>query len=409
METMSRRSNTVSSPERGTGRFRRGPVATAAALHFVHDVYSSFFAPLLPAIKDKLGISYGEAAALNLLRQIPVLANPFVGSVADRKGLRGLLVLGPLLTVGAMGLLGWAPSVWALGLLLMVAGLGAALFHVPAPVLVRRLSGRQVGRGMAYYMVGGETARTLGPLVAAGALAAWGLAGTWRLVGFGLPAVLILASPILRLSRGSHDARKSRVASLGLRDLTPHLRMLAALSSYTFLRALLKSSLTLYLPTYLSEKGEPLWYSNSCLSLLEAAGIAGTFLGGRLSDTLGRRTVLVSSAMMGPAAALAFLGTSGLASLAFLVATGLLLFAPGPVLLAVVQDTQCRRPALLNGLYMSLAFAGSSLAAMLVGLLADHEGLQASLTWAALASTTAALAAAAIGRSREPAPTPGAD
>ncbi len=370
----------------------------AASSHFLHDVYSSFLAPLLPALQEKLAISYGEAGLLNLVRQLPVLANPFVGASADRRGLRLLLVAGPVLTVVSMSLLGSAPSVPVLALLLVGAGLGAALFHVPAPVLVRRLAGNLVGRGMAFYMVGGETARAVGPLVVAAAVTLWGLEGTWRLLPIGLLGILLLAGPLAARAAPEPPARCLSKSKASFRALRPHIRLLVALSAYTFLRAILKSSLTLYLPTLLAGRGEPLWYSNSCLSLLEAAGILGTFLGGTISDRIGRIPVLVAAALLGPALALLFLSSAGPWSLFLLAGLGLVAFAPGPVLLAVIQDAPCEQPALLNGLYMSLAFGGSALAAAFVGTAADLVGLHAALVGAALVSTLATIAVATLPR-----------
>ena len=38
------------------------------------------------------------------------------------------------------------------------------------------------GKGMSYYMVGGELARTAGPMIILGVISWWGLEGTWRLI-----------------------------------------------------------------------------------------------------------------------------------------------------------------------------------------------------------------------------------
>jgi hypothetical protein len=76
--------------------------------------------------------------------------------------------------------------------LLLIAGISAALFHVPSPVMVRDVSGHRVGTGMSYFMVGGEMARTLGPILATAAVSWWGLEGIFRLIPLGLLATLVL-------------------------------------------------------------------------------------------------------------------------------------------------------------------------------------------------------------------------
>ena len=45
--------------------FQKGKVVTISAVHFVHDCYTSFLAPALPLIIEKLGISY-QALLKNL-------------------------------------------------------------------------------------------------------------------------------------------------------------------------------------------------------------------------------------------------------------------------------------------------------------------------------------------------------
>ena len=45
---------------------------------------------------------------------------------------------------------------------------------------------------MSFYMLGGEIARTLGPLVIIGAVSLWGLEEIYKLIPFGVPASIIL-------------------------------------------------------------------------------------------------------------------------------------------------------------------------------------------------------------------------
>lgn len=49
-----------------------------------------------------------------------------------------------------MGLVGLANSYAVLFILLFVAGISAALFHVPTPVIVKEASGNKVGTGMSF-------------------------------------------------------------------------------------------------------------------------------------------------------------------------------------------------------------------------------------------------------------------
>jgi len=49
-----------------------------------HDIFTSFLAPLLPLIIQKLGLSLTLAGSLAAFQQLPSLINPFLGLLADR-------------------------------------------------------------------------------------------------------------------------------------------------------------------------------------------------------------------------------------------------------------------------------------------------------------------------------------
>lgn len=379
-------------------RFQTGGVVLVSSAHFVHDVYSSFLAPLLPLLIERLGIGYLLAGVLAVVQRLPAALNPIVGLWADRIQLRFLLALGPVLTAVSMSLLGVAPSYGVLLLLLATMGVGATCFHVPGPVLIRALSGRRMGQGMGFYMVGGELARTVGPLVILGAVTLWGLEGTWRLMPLGVVASGLLYVRLRRLEvRGDHrvrraDAgarrRRSSLASVGetLRPLGP---FLLGLTGFTIFRSFLKSALVVFLPVYLTGRGESLWFAGGALSVLELSGAAGTLVGGAVSDRVGRRALLLTSTVVSGGLGWLLLGAEGIWAFGLLVALGFFLFASSPVLLARVQEAGKERPAFLNGLYMSLSFLASSLSALALGWAADRFGLRAAFRAAVLLSLVA--------------------
>ncbi|MCF8043219.1 MAG: hypothetical protein K9K65_11390 [Desulfarculaceae bacterium] len=105
------------------------------------------------------------------------------------------------------------------------------------------------------------------------------------------------------------------------------------------------------------------------LAALELGGVGGAFLGGWLSDRVGRRPVLVAVMLVAPLAMLAVLGLS--------------VFASNPVILALVQDHSAGRRGAANGLCMGMAFATSSGALVLVGWLVDMLGFQTAFAIAA--------------------------
>ena len=130
-------------PEDG---FPKGKVLTISAAHFVHDCYTSFLAPALPLIIDKLGISYGMTGLLAVIQRIPSLFNPLIGIVAERPVMRYMVIFSPALTAVFMSLIGMAPAYTFLAILLFFSGISSTLWHIPTPVIVKQVSGKRIGK-----------------------------------------------------------------------------------------------------------------------------------------------------------------------------------------------------------------------------------------------------------------------
>lgn len=359
----------------GEEQFQSGQVLTIAGAHFVHDIYSAFLAPLLPLIQERLGTSYAMTGSLAIFTQAPSLLNPFLGYLADRVSLRYFVILAPGVTATIYSLLGLAPSYVLLALLLFAGGLTIAAFHAPAPAMVARLAGNQVGKGMSLFMAAGELARALGPLAAIAGASWFGLEGMWRLA-FGGWAV----SALLYLRLRHVPARLQGARPVGLAAIWPRLRrVFAAITWLVAARALLLVSLTTYLPLYArDELGLSLWLSAASLTILQAAGVAGALASGTLSDRLGRQRMLLLLLALSPVLYLLFILGPVWAAVPLLLALGLTAIAPQPVLLALVQDSFPEHRAMANGIYLAVGFVIQGLGIWAVGALADQVGLRAA-------------------------------
>jgi FSR family fosmidomycin resistance protein-like MFS transporter len=364
------------------GAFQTGDVTTIAAGHAVHDTYTAFLPPLLPYFVERFTLSNTAAGALAAFLQLPSLLQPFIGHLADRTTLRWIVILGPGVTGTAMSFLGWAPTYVALAMLLIVAGVSVAAFHATAPVAVGYLSGKRLGRGMGFWMVGGEVGRTVGPLVVVSALAVMSMKSMASLSLVAIATSLVLYFRLREVplrTRGDGEQVPWRVAVRAMRGL---MLLLGALVS---LRAMMVMATTIFLPLYLTENATSLWLAGVALSIVEAAGIAGAFAGGWISDHVGRRAVLVFGQVAAPLALLAFLATDGWLRVAILPLIGFPLLAVPPVLMAVVQERFPQSRALANGVYLSMNFAIRSIAAIAYGVVGDTFGLTTSMYIAAAA------------------------
>jgi FSR family fosmidomycin resistance protein-like MFS transporter len=305
--------------------------------------------------------------------QAPSVVQPYIGYLADRITLRYFVILAPAVTAVMMSLLGIAPRYAVLALLLVVVGFSSAAFHAVAPVMAGRLSGRSLGRGMGFWMVGGELGRTLGPLVIVTAVTFLTLEGTSWLMTFGLLASFVLY--LLLKDVPGRPAPTSQPMSFrrGLRILSP---LLLPLLGIVAARVFTLAAMTTYLPIFLTEEGASLWFAGLSLTIFEAAGVLGALVGGSLSDRLGRRLILFVAMLTTPLFMLMFLAADGWLRVPLLLVIGFTSLSVAPVLMALVQETFPENRAMANGLYMSLSFVIRSFAIVALGAAGDMFGLR---------------------------------
>lgn len=360
--------------------FQTGEVMTIVGGHFVHDTFPAFLSALLPTLIDKLALSLTLAGSLQFFIQLPALLNPFIGYFADKVSLRYFVILAPAITATMMSSIGLAPSYTSLAIILFVAGVSTACFHAPAPAMISRISGKQVGKGMSLFMAGGELGRTVGPLLAAGAVAIWTLEGIYPVMVLGWVASLIL---YWRLRHVPAKTAKSQ----NIWAMLPTLRrVFIPMTLIIFFRAFMLEPLTVYLPTLMDLKGASLTEANLALTLWELAGVGGALLGGTLSDRLGRKTVLFFTILIAPFLTFLFLQSSGLFTMLTLLLHGLISLSTTPVLMAITQEHLPYNRAVSNGLFISIAFLLRPLVAVIIGYLGDTYSLEAAYFWGAMFS-----------------------
>ena len=252
-----------------------------------------------------------------------------------------------------MSLLGVAGGYSTLVALLLVVGFSSAAFHAVGPAMAGTLSGPNLGRGMGVWMLCGELGRTLGPILIVSVIGAWGVAGTAYLIPAGIAASLVLLLRMRRVAAQAFSFYRALPWRSALSRMAP---VMVPLSGIVFVRAFMMASLTVFLPTFLSEEGASLWLAGASLSVLEGAGIAGALIGGWVSDRLGRRRVLGFSMMATPILLFVFLDSRGWVLFPVLVVLGFVALSTGPVVMAMVQESCPENRAFANGIYMGGGF-----------------------------------------------------
>ena len=355
--------------------FQADQVLTIGAGHMVNDTFSAFLAPLLPLIQSTLGIGYAAAGSLAIFTQLPSLLNPFIGYLADRVSVRYFVILAPAVTATVFSCLGLAPTYAALALMLFVAGISIAAFHAPAPAMVAKVSGAQVGKGMSIFMAAGELARALGPMLVVAGIAWFGLDGVWRLaiLGWGMSAILYL-----RLRTVAATPRVPGTSAMDTFWATAR-RLFPLLVWLMAGRTMQVAALTTYLPIYMNdERQASLWLAAGALTILQAAGVAGVLATGTLSDRIGRRRILLVLMSLAPFLMIAFVYGPEWLAVPLLLLMGFAVISPQPVIMALVQDQFPLNRALANGTYLAITFLLQAVGIWVVGVLSDSLGLTAA-------------------------------
>jgi FSR family fosmidomycin resistance protein-like MFS transporter len=354
--------------------FQTGRILVLSVCHFIHDIYSSFLSPLLPLLIEKLSMSLTQAGFLSAVMQIPALLNPYIGILADRISVRYFIILAPALTAVPMSLIGIAPGYGILLIFLFITGISISVFHVPSPVMISRLSGSKKGRGMSFYMTGGELARAIGPLVAVGAVSVLGLEGFYPIMIFGL-----MASAWLYFNFHEVPITVDHSRALSLAQTWRELQfLLLPLTAILLARGFMHASMTTFLPTFIKMETGNLWLAGMALTIFEISGVAGVFTAGSMSDRFGRQRILLLSLLGAPVSLFIFTWTAGWVRYLTLLFIGFTLLSTTPVMLALVQEHAKSSPSAANGFFMMVSFIARSAVVVVVGFIGDLIGLRAT-------------------------------
>lgn len=354
--------------------------------HAVNDGYGGFFAPLLPLLIERLDLSLALAGFLGTVR---VLTNsvlqPSLGLFIDRARRPSLVVVGPLLTVGAMSLIGGVQTVTHLLLILLVAGIGTALFHPAAASLVTSARPARAGAMMALFSAGGTVGAGLAPIAIVAFTAAFSLERTPWLIVPGIALVAAFAIPLARTA----PARSSEAQMPAIR--TPLPPRLAILWMAIVLACLGAIAFSTFLAVLVTARGGSAWTGGAAVSAYLIGAAALEFLAGSLSDRHGRKAVMMGSLVLATPVLLAFLYAPAALLLPLAALGGGLSLAYSPVGIVAAHECAPGRRGLVSGLVMGLAWGVGGLALTPIGWLADHYGLIRVMTYVAFLPLAAAV------------------
>ena len=354
------------------GTTRRVVIAVGVA-HFINDAYSSFINPLLPRLMDHLEMSIAVAATLAMTWSLAAsLIQPAAGYLADRYGRKLFVIGGPLISGVFLSLIGLAPSVEVLALILIAGGIGSAVFHPPGAAMSRGAAGGQgSGLRMSIFAFGGLLGFAVGPLMVVGLVAVVGLGGMWVAM---IPAIAVcgLLLKILPADRPHPGAAPPPLMEL-LRSLRGPLGVIFVISALS--GGLQRLFLTLS-PIISFQDGVSEATGALVLSVYLAGQAIGTLLGGVLTDRMDRVYLLAGlTALALPAHLFAFwLPAGSLLMLLSAAVAGFLNLALMPPVIVIAQEILPDSKGVGSGIVMGLAWAVGSIAVIGFGFLADGIG-----------------------------------
>lgn len=339
-----------------------------ASAHAVDDFYQGLVPASIPYFVLERHYDYLAASALTLAATLGgSLPQPVFGLLADRRPLLWMAPAGVAVAgvgAGLSGLVGPFPLVW---LLLLVSGLGVAMFHPAAGRDARRTAGNST-QAMSLFAAGGSVGFFLAPALATPLLVHFGVGAT----AFFIPPAVLMGAVLLRGQRRPATVGHGRHAHAGTDRWGPFL----VLTGTEIARSVTFFGINTFLALYwIGHLHAGRGMAGAALTAFLVGGVAGTLLGGRLGDRFGSvRVVQVGSLAATPALILLRLCPNATLGLACAVVTGIAANIPFSVLVKLGQDYLPTRPGTASGVTLGLAVSIGGLFTPLFGALADRHG-----------------------------------
>ena len=337
---------------------------------------------LLPYFIRNYDLSYQAAGTLifaNVL--VASVLQPLFGYYSDRISRPWFIPLGTLFCGISVALMGFCTSFVAIFAAAMLSGVGSAIFHPEAALMVNRIAARAKGQALGTFSVGGNAGFAIGPIVAG--ICAYKL-GIRTLLIFGIiNTVLAIAlwtkmPYVLRqmsLSDRNETEKKTVKAkendwkSFGILSLPIFARSIGFTLSNTFI--------PIYWMTVLHASATQ---GTTALSILFTIGACITFGGGLLADRYGYVKIIRAAFLcMVPAYLLLTHTTNLWLATALLLPVAVSIFMPYSPIVVLGQTYLAKNAGFASGVTLGLTTTLGGIFAPLVGAAADRWGLVPAL------------------------------
>lgn len=345
--------------------------------HLTADIAQGALPALLPFFKEALHLSYTLSGIILLSANIASsFVQPAFGYLTDRRPLRWLLPLSPLVACLGISITGFLPSYPLLLIAVIISGLGIAGYHPEGFKTAYFFTGEKKATGMSIFSVGGNLGVAMGPILALSLVTAFGLKGTLGLVVPGILLAAIMTLSIPWLTAPVQSSFKGTGKETKRSSSRKETMSLAILIGVVVLRSWIQMGLLTYIPFYYINylKGSPL-YAGKLVSTFLLAGAAGTLIGAPLADRWGHKWFLAASIVILFPLLLLFYNAHGLLAFALLGLAGMSLISPSSVTVVMAQTLLPQSLGMASGLMVGFSVGAGGIGVTLLGTIADTWGV----------------------------------
>jgi FSR family fosmidomycin resistance protein-like MFS transporter len=350
-------------------------------VHLLNDTIQSIVPAIFPIIKESLALTYTQlgliAFALNVTAS---LLQPAIGLYSDRKPQPYLLPLGVVATLlGVIGL-GFAPGFWSMLGSVILIGIGSSVFHPESAKVAYLAAGARRGLAQSIFQVGGNAGQALAPIMTALIFVPLGQGGIlWFTILGGLALAIQLYTSKWYRGRMHTNTKKLRGKNTPNVTMANRRKIAAALSILILVltsKMAYLAGITSFYSFYLIERFQlTVQGAQWCVFAFLAAGVAGTFFGGHLSDLWGRRNVIWFSILGALPFAFLLPYVNFNLSVIFCIIIGFTIMSSGSVNVVYAQELLPGKIGTVSGLFFGLAFGAGGLGAAALGMLADSTSI----------------------------------
>ncbi|MBV4482313.1 MFS transporter [Pseudomonas khavaziana] len=354
-------------------------LGACALAHMINDLIQAVLPSVYPMLKANYGLSFTQVGLITLTFQLTAsLLQPWIGYHTDRHPKPWLLPAGMVCTLIGILMLAFVGSFPAILLAAGLVGVGSSTFHPETSRVARLASGGRYGLAQSTFQVGGNTGSAFGPLLAAAIIIPYGQSHIAWFGLFAVFAILVLYGlsrwyrhhlNLFKLKQGSqatHGLSKGRVTFA-----------LVVLAVLVFSKYWYMTSLTSYFTFYLIEKFQlSVSSSQMYLFLFLGAVAVGTFAGGPIGDKIGRKKVIWFSILGAAPFTLALPYVDLFWTAVLSVVIGFVIASAFSAIVVFAQELVPGNVGMIAGIFFGLMFGFSGIGAALLGMLADHHGIE---------------------------------